>query len=485
MKLECLSTVILVPYQRRVMINSLQRHLWWFSFKLVARFNFWYVASWLLVLALKKPSKNRSIQRKKRLLVLSKRGLFEDVESAFEKDSRFEVWYLDMVRIKPFKAMVSEMLPAEIDDFNYLSADPEIEAGKRKYRAFTKQVLKYFLSRRPMDAVLTASFSYYAEREVGAAFEYLGIPFIALHKENLKTPGIWKFYEEVYRWRRGPFHGRRILVYNNIEKHLQVSTGIALNNQITVTGMPRLDRIHFWRQAQKEIWSGKEDLKRQVPQALFFAFGPKTGLPRMARKLGFGLPEGLEQFGDERDLLSWKELSKAYYKAIIRVARRMPESKVIIKAKPVPFEINAIQKIIEKHSDIPNNLEIISHGDPMTIIQTSTVICGFRTTALFEAMAAGKPLIIPHFAEAKSAAMAAFILDLGEAAEYADSEDDLVEKACKHLQKRDKPIVELTPNNISVLEKWTGNSDGNAGTRVANAVMTEINGSGGSSSGER
>ena len=178
------------------MIAKIRRHIWWFAFKTAARFDLAVVAAWLLTVALGGRDRSRATSPGTvKLLLLSKRGLFEDAATAFEDDLRFETRYLDMVEVKPFKAIVSAFLPPEIDDFNYLSDNPDIEASKRRYREFSIRVLTYFLSRIQFDAVLTASFSYYAEREVAAAFEHLGVPFIALHKENLKTPGIYKFYE--------------------------------------------------------------------------------------------------------------------------------------------------------------------------------------------------------------------------------------------------------------------------------------------------
>jgi len=459
------------------MIAKIRRHIWWFAFKTAARFDLAVVAAWLLTVALGGRDRSRATSPGTvKLLLLSKRGLFEDAATAFEDDFRFETRYLDMVEVKPFKAIVSAFLPPEIDDFNYLSDNPDIEASKRRYREFSIRVLTYFLSRIQFDAVLTASFSYYAEREVAAAFEHLGVPFIALHKENLKTPGIYKFYEGVYRSRRGPFHGRRILVYNGIEKNLQVAAGIAPEDRITVTGMSRLDRIHHWRvthgQSQDE---NREEISRR-PQALFFAFGPKTGLPRMARKLGFGLANGLEQFGDERDELSWDKLALSYHRAAIEVARRMPDARVIVKAKPVPFEVLAIRELLSRNGPLPDNLTLISSGDPMELILNSDAICGFRTTALLEAIAAGKPLVVPRFAEAATPQLSEFVFDLDEAADYADSEADLVERVCRHMLDAAQPKIDLNPTEQAMLDMWAGNSDGKAGDRVAEAVLAEING---------
>ena len=96
---------------------------------------------------------------------------------------------------------------------------------------------------------MTGSYSYCAERELASATTSLGIPFIAFHKENLKTRGRVDFFERLYRERRGPFTGRKVLVYNQIERDLQVRAEVAPAAAIEIVGMPRLDRMHAWRRA--------------------------------------------------------------------------------------------------------------------------------------------------------------------------------------------------------------------------------------------
>ena len=87
------------------MIDKIRRHVWWFAFRNVACLKLSRAAAWLLIRALGGTRGTPSGQNTKKLLLLSKRGLFEDAASAFENDQRFETWYLDMVGIKPFKAM--------------------------------------------------------------------------------------------------------------------------------------------------------------------------------------------------------------------------------------------------------------------------------------------------------------------------------------------------------------------------------------------
>jgi len=56
----------------------------------------------------------------------------------------------------------------------------------------------------------------------------------------------------------------------------------------------------------------------------------------------------------------------------------------------------------------------------------SRVVVGFNTTGLLEAVAAGKPVIVPSFGEAQDPRMRGHIIDLQDAVTYASSPDELV-----------------------------------------------------------
>ncbi len=446
---------------------SLRRHFWWYGFRWAAKLRLAAPAAALLSLAIEKPA-NAGGSEGVRLLILAKQGLFEDAGSAFGDDSRFQLWHLDMVEIKAFKAMVSAFLPPQVDDYNYVSEVPEIIAAKADYRAFAEQVMSRLQARFRFAAIITANFAYYAEREVAAALEDLDVPFIVLHKESLKSPGRVDFFSDIYRQRRGPFGGRRILVYNEIEQAVQLAAGIVAAERLTVTGMPRLDRIHRWRHqaagGQKGSGPG---------QVLFFSFSAKTGLPRIARKLGFGVPGGLEPFADERDDWNWNELLAACHRAAVALARDNPEIRVVVKSKPTPTEVAAMEHALAAAGPRPTNLSTVSGGDPLALILASDAVFGFNSTALFEAIAAGKPLVVPRFAEAAEAALQPYIVDLEEAVEYAASEADLVLRLRAHALAPQPPVAELPAAHAALLQKWTGNADGRASERVAEAVLAE------------
>jgi hypothetical protein len=179
-----------------------------------------------------------------RLLLLSKAGFTEDMAATFDAEATVRLLALDRSLTK---AVYTAFLPPEIDDNNYHSAGPEYDGGKRALRAFWAAIWPRLGAAVRIDAVLSGNFAYYAERELQAVLEESGTPFIALHKENLKSEGRSAFFTDIYRTRRGCFAGRRILVYNAVEREVQIAAEVAAPETVTVTGMPRLDRMHTWR----------------------------------------------------------------------------------------------------------------------------------------------------------------------------------------------------------------------------------------------
>ncbi len=400
-----------------------------------------------------------------RLLTLPKPGFTQDAQAAFSGDPRVAVLGFNRAYVK---APYPSFLPPEVDDNNYRSAAPEFDAAKAALREFWAQAWPHIQNRARADAVLTGNFGYFAEQELAAVVEAQGTPFIAMHKESLKTPGRQEFFERLYRERRQAFPGRRILVYNTIERDVQVAAGIAPTEAITVCGMPRLDALHAWR-----LQAANASNPPARPMVLMFSFHPKTGLPFIPRKPG--TPQGrMETLGADEQALAWTNLHLGFHQAAARLARENPDLDVVIKGKAdLPKWLKETTGGTLDFEGVPN-LRVVVGGDPQDLIASASVITGFGTTALLEALAAGKRVVLPQFAEAATGDTVPFVLDLAGAAEIAGSVDDFVERLRGGAQVDPTPAADLAPASIEILDIWAGNSDGGAGARVVKAVLGEI-----------
>ena len=408
-----------------------------------------------------------TVKTPRTILMLPRVIFTEDVAATFGGTGQFRV-------LRPFggamKSLASGILPPHTHTNFYAVDDPELNKGKQAYRDFLARMWTALQRNIHIDAVVTGNFSYWAERELGTALESLGVPFIAMHKESMKTPGLVDFIGKLYRERRGLFTGRRIVVYSKGERQLQIDSGVVDPERISVGGMPRLDRLHEWRRTTTRL-SATNGGRLQV---VLFSFIPKGVLPRIVRRAHNSDGAWEEELEEDFAKLSWQELATSTHRAVVRLARENPELDVVVKSKEATRERTGTFQMLQDEQGLPSNLNIVVGEDPCELIKASDVVCGFNTTALLEAICAGIPVVIPLFAEAIEEHMKPYVIHMGEAAEYATSPDDLVIKLRTAALARRTLRAELPDASIQALDKWVGNSDGRAGERVRDIIRSEI-----------
>lgn len=398
------------------------------------------------------------------ILSTNKDAFLDDIKESFWSGENFDLicWPDHALRF-----FASAFLSPSLNDLNYITNDAAIEATKSDYRAFLADIWEYYRKIRRVDVVMTAHFGYVIEREFGVALERAGTPFMVLHKENMNgaTPIRREFWHAAYK-RRGKFEGRKILVWNHIERELQMSSGVIDEQRVVVTGMPRLDRIHRWRRKHAGTVN---HMKR--PQVLFFAFSRREKLPE-APDDKFG---GGKNPGHMWSSMSWGAMCEETHGAIVKIAREHPDFRVIVKTKGQTSHRADILKMLDAAGQpLPPNLDIVADGDPYRLIADSDVVVGFNTTGLLEALAAGKTVISPRFEEACDKALQDLIIDFRDEVTYAGSPEELVELICRHAVKPTEIPSELSPGTKRMLQYWVGNSDGASGRRVHDEVWSEI-----------
>jgi hypothetical protein len=437
-----------------------------FPFTFFAHLRLAWISAIFLRLHIRRIRKAQDAKGRINVLILKKEGFTEDILSSIGAKPYFNIYVGNR---RAFKVLAAGILHRAIDDNNYYINSAAAQASKSAYRNFLKRTWTKLSYLKKFDVVLSGNFGYYAERELAAALEGLGVPFITLHKENVKSPGRVDFFIHHYRNRRGPFLGRKILVYNDIERQVQLSSGVISDDRVIVTGMPRLDRAHHWRQANKSAENSNHE-----PQVLFFSFRQRTGLPMISRKPRAGIAGNKEKIGRGIDELHWNEFFRQCHQAILILARENPEIKVVIKAKGAVRELTALNKMLGSQQSLPPNLKIVVGGDPFELLTQSHVVCGFNTTGIIEALALGKPVVEPLFAEALDEKMQPYIIDLEDAVEYAKAPDQLISLLRSHALERTSTPGDLSPSVNRMLKKWVGNTDGLAGERVCDALVNEV-----------
>ena len=414
-----------------------------------------------------KTVKEATVEPSERLtvLMLPKPGLVEDVMTSFGDEARFRIMVL---RREAVKAMARPFFPASVDDNTYGAGDAAIDAGKGPYRALWTTVWRRLQVELGIDAILTGNFSYFAEQELAAAAEACGTAFIALHKENLKTPGLEPLYEEIYRERKGPFQGSLIATYNEIERGIQDRAGTFPASAIAATGMPRLDHIHRWRERHAE-----QDVSRsERPTVLFMSYNEKTGCPYIGRKT----EQGQERLAPELEAVRWNDLVVQGHGAAAELARRHSDIDVVIKTKDHDWAFGALRRGLGENFQPPANLRIVSGGDPFELIVAADVLAGFNSTSLFEALAANVPIVVPRFAEAGDVRFQPYVVDLAGAAEQPDQREHFIAALARRARERSSRhrSGRLGEPQKAMLQHWVGNPDGAAGARTVDLVTAHL-----------
>ena len=349
------------------------------------------------------------------------------------------------------KAIAVAFLPRSIcSDDAYIQDDPQVEAAKQRLLSFWSRLWPKL---GKFDAVLTGNWCYWAEREMATALEASGTPFVVLHKEGIKPPARSAMLRDLFRRTRGTFTGRRVLVYHEAEFEHQVGGGISRAEQVRIVGMPRLDALHRWReQAAANLVAPRAGR----PTVLFAAFLADNFLPSYS--------------GIESDL-AWSKLAAGSYAALMQLAEENPDIEVVVR--PRLHEADGVRRLFPDR-DWPANLRLVAEGSIKPLLEDAWVVGGHNTTVLLEALAMGKPVVVPHFAEALDPRYAGFIVELGESVEHASSPDDLRHRLRDYSRTPCAIPAELSPAAAATLSSWTGNSDGRAAERARAAILDEI-----------
>ncbi len=391
-----------------------------------------------------------------RVLVIEKAVFNEDIMEVLGGASDFQVFGVGRAVIK---SLALGILPRMIcDDAAYMSDDAATGQAKLRYRRLWAALWRYLMRLRSYDAVLTGNWCYWAEREMASALESYGTPFIVLHKEGIKPPERSQMLRDLFRKTRGQFTGRRVLVYHEDERDHQVEGEISHADQIRVVGMPRLDRVHKWRVAAA---SGLTPARAGRPTVLFLAFIENNFLPSYS--------------GIDSDL-AWTELSAGSYRAMVALAAENPDINVIVR--PRLQEVAEVESLLSRGGTRPNNLRVVPDGEVMPLIEASWVICGHNTTVLLEGLAAGKPVVVPHFGESLDTRYQGYNVELGDAVEHARSVDDLIGRVRAHCISAAPIPAELSNTAHRALAIWTGNPDGRSAERVREVIMDELTAAG-------
>ena len=399
-------------------------------------------------------AKARRFGREK-LVVLSKSAGVEDIEAAYaEHVAPYAVLFLPRQVVKQSGLF---MLEGRVSDNSYHSTDVDLEKAKKLYRDHLSRVLIWFQRLFGLSAMAQFNIVYWAERELSAACIQHGIRFVATHKECNWSPAFINKRINFYSESVGSFQGSAVSVYNSTTKKIFTAAGIINENLVCVLGCARLDQSHKYRS------NAKLPRTRTV---LFYLIDAKAGLATFKdEETGEWITGALASDGSVGD---WSEMVAKVNSAVMDLATTNPDIQVICKGKTGVADRQLTQlKEAARGSSLPNNVELIAGGVGHKLLEKASVVIGFNTTAVLEAMAAGVPVIVPNIFSEQEKQIAGYAHEVNEGALVPTTTEQLTSMVLGAIETGDRYEV-LTQGQKNVLDRLLGNSDGKSGERLRN-----------------
>jgi len=242
-------------------------------------------------------------------------------------------------------------------------ADPSCAAGWQRMNAFALGVLQRINSRYPLGGLLCANIDYWQAEAFRHAAHQLGLPFLVLSRENLLTR-----YDErliLQRYSGFRFEGDAVAVFGEWMRDALIRTGCVREEQIVVTGAPRLD---VWNRA------AASEVERDCVVLISFA-DPNYYAPETFRIT-------LHRF--------------------VATATRNAASPVrfVIKAKGNE-DWQMILAMCE--GGLPSNVELTKDAALDRLLPRARLVVGFNSMAVFDALFTRAPVATPDMLETRAA----------------------------------------------------------------------------------
>ena len=116
-------------------------------------------------------------------------------------------------------------------------------------------------------------------------------------------------------------------------------------------------------------------------------------------------------------------------------------------------------------------------GDSISLLEKTSILISFTSTAIFEGIARGIPIIMPSFGECKKEKYKPYFFNfsnLDRDIMTANSKDQLESQIYNLLKLKPKVNSKLSENKKNLLNKWVGNPDGKSGERLIQNLRKEL-----------
>lgn len=322
--------------------------------------------------------------------------------------------------------------------------------------------MRALFARLGIDIVVGAAIWYRADIPWGSTAQKVGVPYIVLHRECLKSR---RTHQEWVMGRARPFGGpdgfvgHKIIFHNQIMCDVMQEMGFAQPDRTVNAGCLRMDEF------VREVFDRRSGELAAMPGS-----GPGTGQRRKAAMFSFAPGMGLYDLGvdpyPQELFVGWFRIFELSHAAFAAAAMARPDVDFLIKPKWGGYWTEWIEKSIRANGMEPDdiaNLTISADLDAHDLIFNSAVVCSFASTTLLEAGFAGKPVIVPDFEESKRKIYRDRVplLDYYDLFDVVESAEQMTRRILERL-KDDSIDPEVQQRRDEAFDEWVSRSRGGA-----------------------
>jgi hypothetical protein len=332
--------------------------------------------------------------------------------------------------------------------------------SREKLKNLLKNIIRILNTKYKIDCIITCTFYYKQDREWESASVEAAVPFIVLHKENMKDPSTHNANIERYKKHGYRFNGTKLLLANRLEKYVLLKAGCVSEDKLEVVGSLRMDSLYRRVNSKKCVNRNK---------VVLFSTHHRSGLLQIENVKGWFNEGSIEEgFIHHFDKL---------HSNFAKLALEFPHLEFVIKTKWLGVWEKKIQNAVKSHinvnvSDIKNLLitdKILAHD----LIDSAMVVVGLNSTTLIEAKLAGVPVILPIFEEAATKYFDSNIyfkkyMDIFSVANSPDEMNNLLVDAILGVLEKQKQV----PNEM--IQDYLGYFDGRVAERTMAVFKREV-----------
>lgn len=299
-----------------------------------------------------------------RLRILALDHFFDQDLRALESHPGLDVRRFPYQRLR---RPAMRMMGADVGTGLQAYTHPRLAPARRRYAAWLAREVRRLYLERSFDVIVLPSDTFFYVRALPEAAHAIGVPVVVVQKETTISEATMQMHSAEMR-DAAPFIADHMTVCSERHRQFWVRAG-APGALVEVTGQPRFD-LYAARRAQ---------VPSKPSRVLFLSYELDAYVPGVGHGMG---------------LRTWAALRDATETVLVAAASQ-GRCEVVVKCHPQQDHRAEVERLRRRASQVwGRGLSVAPvDADTRELILASDVVVGFQTTALYEAVAAGRSTV--------------------------------------------------------------------------------------------